>query len=188
MNNILKKISATAMAITMIGTGSAISDSISTAKNGTSFGITAEAAGYSTDYIYCTPATDLRLRKGPSTDYPLVKSNGNAVYVKTGINFRITKVSGNWGYGNIMTNTGKNIKGWVCLSYCNYFKKNNKAVQKTVNTKKDPLNVRTGPSAKYSITGSRDKGKKVWVYATCNGFSAIDPSLENWVESILKFV
>ena len=181
MNNIVKKISAFALAFTLIGGVPAAAGSSFTKFDNA---IVANAAGYTTDYTYCTAASDLQVRQGPGTNYAVI---AKGTYVKTGVNFNVVKVSGSWGYAtNLPTNKGKK-SGWVCLSYCNYFTKNKNGVRYKVNTQKDPLNVRTGPSTRYAKTGSRNKGAIVYVYAKCNGFAAIDSSCENWVSlSYLK--
>ena len=182
MRNIVKKISAFALALTLIGGVSATAGSSFTKFDNA---IVASAA-YSTGYIYCTSASDLQIRQGAGTNYGLVKIGGQNTYVKTGVNFKVSRVSGSWGYVTSLPTNRGTTSGWVCLSYCNYFTKKS-SVRYKVNVSSGTLNVRTGPSTKYAVTGSRAKGATVYVYATCNGFGAIDSSCENWVSlSYLK--
>ena len=181
MKKIAKRISAFALAFTLIG---GVSTAVKSVSPSFDTAITANAAGYSTSYTYCTPASDLQIRQGAGTSYGLVKVSGKTTYVKTGSNFNIISVNGEWGYStSIPTNQGKNVSGWVKLSFCNYFSRNSKLKICKVTTKTDPLTKRTGPSTKYGNVGSVAKGNYVTVYAECAGFSAIDSSLETWVST-----
>lgn len=180
MKNIVKKITAFALAFSIMG---GMSTAVKSAVPSFDTAITASAAAYSTSYSYCTASSDLQIRQGAGTSYGFVKVKGQKAYVKPGVNFKVTKVSGSWGYStSIPTNRGTNVSGWVCLNYCNFFKLNTLKIRK-VNTTSGSLNKRTGPSTSYSTTGSLAKGSTVIVYSECNGFSAIDISLETWVST-----
>ena len=178
MKNIIKRVSAFAMAFALIGTGTTVTKSLSPKSDTT---ITASAAGYSTSYTYRTSATDLRIRQGAGTQYPQANVNGSLAHIRSNTNFKISKVSGSWGYSSALpTSTGKTVSGWVSLSYCNYFTITLPGKKRTVKVNSS-LNVRSGPSTSYSVVGSKYNNDVVYVYATCGSFAAINVAGTQWV-------
>lgn len=182
MKNVIKKITAAAMAFTLFGAGNVITSTVAPQFSNTT--ITASAAGYQTSYVYYTTANDLRLRQGPGTQYGLVK-NGN-VHVKPYETFKVTQVNGSWGYcKNVKLKEGGTTTAWVHLGYCRYISPKKNGTKRTVrlSDKNGTLNVRSGPSTSCSAVGSRRNGATVYVYGTSNGWSCISPSGNLWVSS-----
>ena len=90
-------------------------------------------------------ATELNIRKGPSTNY------GVAGALNKGEKVTITELQGTWG---------KTDKGWVNTIFV-YFEgtMDSNTVNAVVNT--DQLNVRSGPSTAYESKGKLNSGDKV---------------------------
>lgn len=90
-------------------------------------------------------ATELNIRKGPSTNYGVVGE------FKKGESVTVTELQGTWG---------KTDKGWVNTIFV-YFEgtMDNKTVNGTVTV--DQLNVRSGPSTAYESKAKLNTGDKV---------------------------
>jgi hypothetical protein len=117
MKNIIKKISAVAMAFALLGAGTTVVKNV----NPNSVNTLTASAAYSTRYTYYTTASDLQIRQGPGTSYGLVGSGYNR-FVKQYRTFHVNQVRGNWGYSTDLVNANNyGTSGWVCLSYCRYY-------------------------------------------------------------------
>lgn len=73
--------------------------------------IDAEAASYSTGTYQVNTSAGCNVRKGAGTGYAKLGAATN------GTQFKVTKISGNWGYGTIKCTNGTKT-GWICLTYC----------------------------------------------------------------------
>ena len=182
MKNVIKKITAAAMVFTLFGAGNVITSTVAPQFSNTT--ITASAAGYQTNYIYYTTASDLRIRQGAGTQYALVK-NGN-VHLKPYETFKVSKVSGSWGYStNIKLKEGGTTSGWVHLGYCRYISPYKYGQRYTIklNDKNGVLNVRSGPSTSCSVVSKRNNGSTVYVYGFSNGWACIGTDGKSWVSA-----
>ncbi len=101
MKDAIKKISAFAMAFTLLGTGTAISNTISPKFDNS---ITVNAAFNSYNGTVKTQGSNLNVRSGPGTNYKIIRklSNGS----------RVTIYEENNGWGRI-----SGSQEWVSLSY-----------------------------------------------------------------------
>ena len=90
-------------------------------------------------------ATELNIRKGPSTNYDVAGA------VNKGEKVTVTELQGTWG---------KTAKGWINTIFV-YFEgtMDNKTVNAVVNT--DQLNVRSGPSTAYESLKKLNTGDEV---------------------------
>ena len=106
----------------------------------TSIAIEANAAAKTGQYQVNTKS-GVNVRKGAGTNYDKVDAAAN------GTKFKVSKVSGNWGYtSSIKCNNGTKA-GWVCLDYCKYLG----------NPDPDP-----DPKVKYSFQKAYNYAKKYW--------------------------
>lgn len=76
--------------------------------------ITASAASYSTGNYVVTASNGVNVR-------PSVNSSSRYGAASKNTSFKVTQVSGNWGYTpSIYCANGKTVSGWLCLDYCSY--------------------------------------------------------------------
>lgn len=73
--------------------------------------IEAEAASYTTGTYRVNTSSGSNVRKGAGTGYSRVGAATN------GTEFKVTKVSGSWGYTPSIKCTNGTRSGWVCLTY-----------------------------------------------------------------------
>ena len=110
-------------------------------------------------YQIATNSKNLRIRKGPGTNYKIVGS------YKKGTRVNIDKTNGKWGHL-------RNNKGWIYLGYCKKVNSNSNIAQNyssgtyQIVTKSLPLRIRKGPSTKYKIAGRLNKGSRVKINYT----------------------
>ncbi|MCR4639073.1 hypothetical protein [Ruminococcus sp.] len=123
MKNVLKKVSAIALAFTLLGSGTAVAKNVNPKLINT---ITANA-DYSTNSTYYVPSgTNLYIRTGPGTSYGHVQIKYKNRYYNTFVmqnrTFNVIHVQGNWGYStNLVNDWGRKTSGWVSLGYCRYY-------------------------------------------------------------------
>lgn len=101
MKNIVKKITAAAMAFTLLGAGSSVAKAVKPEASGT---ITASAAVYGQRYtVIANPY--LNVRSGPSTNSSIIgrRSNYSTVYV--------------YGFYKGWACISTDGSAWVCASY-----------------------------------------------------------------------
>ena len=124
-------------------------------------------------YQVATKSKNLRIRKGPGTNYKIVGS------YKKGTRLNINKINGNWGHLS-------NNKGWIYLGYCKKVNINNNTNQKyssgfyQISTKSLPLRIRKGPSTNYKITGRLKKGSVINVNYTKGNWGHLSNN-KGWV-------
>ncbi len=76
--------------------------------------ITASAASYSTGNYTVAASNGVNVR-------PYVNASSRYGAASKGTNFKVTQISGNWGYTpSIYCANGKTVSGWLCLDYCTY--------------------------------------------------------------------
>ncbi len=76
--------------------------------------ITTNAASYSTGEYEVASSSGLNIR-------PSINSSSRYGAASKGTRFKVTQVSGNWGYTpSVKCANGKTVSGWVCLDYCSY--------------------------------------------------------------------
>ncbi len=108
--------------------------------------IDAAAASYKTGTYKVNTRSGVNVRKGAGTGYGIVGAACN------GTQFKVTKVSGNWGYTSSISCTNGKRGGWVCLTYAKLVKEDTITTsgnfQKAYNYAKKYWNKRN-PSYKY---------------------------------------
>ena len=106
-----------------------------------------------------TASSGLNVRKGPGTNYAVVRaiSNGSVV--------TIIKVENGWGYIS---------DGWVSLDYVKKVSSYKAKVNAT-----SGLNYRTGPGTNYSIKGAYTNGTTLTIVQEQNGWGKTDKG--HWV-------
>lgn len=120
--------------------------------------VTASAASYSTGIYVITPSNGLNVRPEPN-------SSSRVGAASKGVQFEVTRISGNWGYTPSIKCTNGSRSGWVCLDYCSMVKKTTSntasATYPTGNYmigSKDGSNIRTGAGTNYSKVGASKYG------------------------------
>ena len=121
-----------------------------------------------------TTANSLNMRNGAGTSFSIIKK------LPKGTEIDVISVSGSWAK---MKHDGR--LGYVHTDYIEYINTTPDAANPPVNVdslpvlstkevvKTDSLNVRTGPSTKYTILGTLKEGQRVEVVAEENGWSKI---------------
>ena len=110
-------------------------------------------------YQVATRSANLRIRKGPGTNYKIAGS------YKKGTRVSINYTNGNWGHLS-------NNNGWICLDYCIKVNVSNNTAQSyssgtyQVATKSLPLRIRKGPGTNYKIAGRLSKGSRIKINYT----------------------
>jgi len=97
---------------------------------------------------------NLSIRKGPSTDYPIVGSMNHTVKC----NVYTDKTQNGWYYVEY-----NGIKGYASGNYI-YLPSETKSGTVSIPSSWDNLSIRTGPSTNYKIIGSMNHGEKCTVY------------------------
>ena len=78
------------------------------------FAVTASAASYKTGQYQVAANSGVNVR-------PSINSSSRYGAASKGTTFKVTQVSGNWGYTpSIYCANGKTVSGWICLDYCSY--------------------------------------------------------------------
>lgn len=117
--------------------------------------ISSYAAGYSTGTYQVNTSSGVNVRNGAGTNYSKLGAATN------GTQFKVTKVSGDWGYGTIKCTNG-NKTGWVCLTYTKLISTDTPASKYKTGTYKvntsSGINVRYGAGTEYSKVGAATNG------------------------------
>lgn len=110
MKNIKKTMCAALAAFTLVS-GTALPDAFGI-NNPIAMIQEVSAASYSTGTYTVNTASGVNVRKGAGTGYAKVGAATN------GTTFKVTQISGSWGYTSSISCTNGTKSGWVCLDYC----------------------------------------------------------------------
>ncbi|MDE5946510.1 MAG: SH3 domain-containing protein [Oscillospiraceae bacterium] len=117
--------------------------------------ISSYAAGYSTGTYQVNTSSGVNVRNGAGANCSKLGAATN------GTQFKITKVSGDWGYGTIKCTNG-NKTGWVCLTYTKLVSADTSASKYKTGTYKvntsEGVNIRYGAGTGYSKVGAATNG------------------------------
>lgn len=117
--------------------------------------VVSHAAGYSTGTYKVNTSSGVNVRSGAGSGYSKLGAATN------GTQFKVTKVSGDWGYGTIKCTNG-NKTGWVCLTYTKLISADTSASKYKTGTYKvntsSGVNVRSGAGTGYSKVGAATNG------------------------------
>ncbi|MDE5945784.1 MAG: SH3 domain-containing protein [Oscillospiraceae bacterium] len=150
-------IAATALTMCTMVTAPAIvnKDSNISSSNAIIQSISSYAAGYSTGTYQVNTSSGVNVRSGAGSGYSKLGAATN------GTQFKVTKVSGDWGYGTIKCTNG-NKTGWVCLTYTKLISADTSASKYKTGTFKvntsEGVNVRSGAGTGYSKVGAATNG------------------------------
>ena len=120
------------------------------------------------DAVTGTITTDLNIRTGPGKEFESVGS------YKKGTTVKILHVINEWGCTD---------KGWVSMKYVETEGKTTESTTKTGTITGENVNIRKGPGKDYDTVGQYDKGDKIEILETKDGWARTD---RGWV--ILDYV